>query len=108
MDTYDRLAALRASLYDNIWLMRVEGALLSVFNELLAAAKKISPNDRVLKAIDPSPAVVGVVRMRNPTTRTGAAAERRHTRRVGRPEPPRDQRLGSDPRDQRHGSVEIR
>jgi hypothetical protein len=54
-DVYDRLVALRNGVLENLWMGRVEGTLLSVFDELLSSAKRLSPDDRVLKVIEPSP-----------------------------------------------------
>lgn len=56
-DVYNHLVALRTSLYENRWMGRLEGPLLSVFNELLASARSLAPNDRVLRAIKPNPVV---------------------------------------------------
>jgi hypothetical protein len=49
---YDQLVALRSSLSEHRWQSRVDQPIVNVFNELLAAAQKLSPEPEALRGIE--------------------------------------------------------
>jgi len=48
---YNHLVALRSGLLEHRWMSCVDAPVLAVFDELLAAAKKLAPDTRALGAI---------------------------------------------------------